>query len=132
MAVTYRFLFDECLALELTDLAHSFGYEATSVRDLNKLGESDNALALFAIERDWVFVTNNRVDHVRIFARFELHNGLVVIVPNTDTRGQLRLFAGFAEQLEQLDDLVNCLVDIYEDGSFTVTEWPPARPNEVF
>lgn len=49
--MTYRFLFDECMALELMGAARERGYQATSVRDLGRLGQSDRSLALYAVDR---------------------------------------------------------------------------------
>lgn len=130
MAVTYRFLFDECLCLQLTPLANSFGFEATSVRDIDRLGASDPSLALYAVEHDWVYVTNNRDDYVRIYARFELHCGLVVLLPNVRPSTQQALFARFLEQLPDLGDITCKLVEIDETGGVCVLDWPPARRND--
>lgn len=79
----YRFLFDECLSPDLAQLAHSLGFEAFHVRDLHRLGSSDPSLALLAIERNYVFVTNNRIDFTQIYRKLELHPGLVIILPST-------------------------------------------------
>lgn len=82
MGIQYRFLFDECLCMALTDLAHGLGFEATSVRNLGRLSDPDNALAAFAVANDWVVVTNNRTDYVRLYAKIDIHPGLVIILPN--------------------------------------------------
>jgi len=48
MALTYRFLFDECLTLLLPEVVQSLGYEGLSVRDLNRVVElrSDGSILL--------------------------------------------------------------------------------------
>lgn len=129
--MTYRFLFDECLSPDLVPFANSVGYEATHVQYLGRLGASDPSLALYAVEHDWVFVTNNRTDYVRIYARFEVHCGLVVILPNAPPSIQEGLLAGFLTELPKLGDIANALVEIDRQGELTVTEWPPARPNDL-
>lgn len=73
MIYQFRFLFDECLSPELPAIAYSFGYEATHVRDIGRLGDADPALAVFAVSRDWVMVTNNRVDFMKLYKQFEIH-----------------------------------------------------------
>lgn len=129
MAVTYRFLFDECLTLVLPESVHTLGYEATSVHDLNRLGASDPALALYAVENDWVFVTNNGPDFVRLYRRFEAYSGLVIILPNDDPDEHVTLFQGFLARLAELGDLFNKVVRLGGDGSIAIEEWPPAHPN---
>lgn len=130
MDVTYRFLFDECLSPDLSRLANSLGFDATHVQYLDRLGTSDRSLALFAVENDFVFVTNNRVDFVRLFAKLEIHCGLVIILPNCDTPNQARLFAGFVAALPDLGDITNKRIDINESGELVAVEWPPRQSNE--
>lgn len=130
MAVIYRFLFDECLSPDLAQLAHSLGFEAFHVRDLQRLGSSDPSLALLAIERDSVFVTNNRIDFSQIYRKLELHPGLVIILPSTGVPTQERLFATFIEALPGLGDITNMLIEIDLSGAIVALNWPPQRPNE--
>ena len=44
------------------------------------------------VKDEFAFVTNNRVDFVRLFGRMELHAGLIIIVPNTIPAIQCALF----------------------------------------
>ncbi len=41
---------------------------------------------------DLTFVTNNRTDFIQLFARMDLHAGLIFIVPNTVPALQRALF----------------------------------------
>jgi predicted nuclease of predicted toxin-antitoxin system len=131
MAIQYRFLFDECLCTALADLAHGLGYEATSIRNLNRLGDPDSAIAAFAAANDWIVVTNNRADYVRLYARIDLHPGLVVLMPSAPQATQLDLFAKLANMLIGLGDLTNKLIEIDRDGTITTTPWPPERRNDT-
>lgn len=131
MAIQYRFLFDECLCLALSDLAHSLGFEATSIRNLSRLGDPDNAVAGFAVANDWIVVTNNRIDYMRLYVRIDLHPGLVILLPNADQSLQLELFRILAESIDNLGDLTNSLVEIDRLGRITITEWPPERRNDA-
>lgn len=130
MAVRYRFLFDECLTKSLPDVAHSLGYEATHALFLDRAGASDRLLAAWAVERDYVMVTNNRADFVRIYERLELHPGLIVILPNVTADRQRRLFARVVAALPGLGDLVNKRLEIDVDGRIEIGDWPPPRRNE--
>lgn len=87
-----RFLIDECLHESLVGLAHSAGFEATHVNHLGLSGKPDWELAERIAKDEFTFVTNNRVDFIRLFGRMELHAGLIIIVPNAVPPLQRALF----------------------------------------
>jgi hypothetical protein len=45
-------------------------------------GKLDWELADRIVKDEFTFVTNNRVDFVRLFGKMELHAGLIILVPN--------------------------------------------------
>lgn len=55
-------------------------------------GKPDWELAERIVKDEFTFVTNNRVDFIRLFGSMELHAGLIVIVPNVPPDGQKALF----------------------------------------
>jgi hypothetical protein len=67
---------------------------------------------------------------VRLYHRFDLHPGLLVIVPVITIGEQHRVFGQFCDRLPALDDLVNKLVDLHADGHIEVTDWPPFAAND--
>ena len=77
-----RFLIDECLHESLAGVAQSAGFEATHVNHLGLNGKRDWELADRIVNDEFTFVTNNRVDFIRLFGKMELHAGLIVLVPN--------------------------------------------------
>ena len=77
-----RFLIDECLHESLVGVAQSTGFEATHVNHLGLSGKPDWELADRIVKDDFTFVTNNRVDFIRLYGKTELHAGLIVFVPN--------------------------------------------------
>ncbi len=77
-----RFLIDECLHESLVGVAHAAGYEATHVNHLGLNGKPDWQLADRIVNDESTFVTNNRLDFIRLFAKMELHAGLIILVPN--------------------------------------------------
>jgi predicted nuclease of predicted toxin-antitoxin system len=79
-----RFLIDECLHESLIRLAHAAGFEAVHVNHLGLSGQPDWALAERVAKDEFTFVTNNRVDFIKLFGKMELHPGLVVLVPKVD------------------------------------------------
>jgi predicted nuclease of predicted toxin-antitoxin system len=87
-----RFLIDECLHESLVGVAHSAGLEAAHVNHLGLSGKHDWELAERIIKDEFTFVTNNRVDFIRLFGKMELHAGLIVIVPNAVPAVQRALF----------------------------------------
>ncbi len=87
-----RFLIDECLHESLVEVSHGAGLDAVHVNHLGLGGKPDWELAGRIVEDEFTFVTNNRVDFVRLFAKMELHAGLIVIVPNVVPSLQRALF----------------------------------------
>ena len=59
---------------------------------LNLEGTEDRNIATLAAERDYVVVTNNRRDFLRLYAELEVHNGLIIIDPAVLRAAQRRLF----------------------------------------
>ena len=55
-------------------------------------GKPDWELADRIVKDEFTFVTNNRVDFMRLFGKMELHAGLIVIVPNVVPSVQRALF----------------------------------------
>jgi hypothetical protein len=58
-----NFLIDECLSLDLVEVARDRGFsESSHVAWLGKAGWKDWALKTFILEGDWTFVTRNSID----------------------------------------------------------------------
>jgi predicted nuclease of predicted toxin-antitoxin system len=110
-----RFLIDECLHESLVGLAHAVDFEAAHVNHLGLSGQPDWALAERIVKDEFTFVTNNRVDFLRIFRKMELHPGLVVLVPNVVPALQRALFEGAIRYLAGRD-LVNTVIEVSLEG----------------
>jgi predicted nuclease of predicted toxin-antitoxin system len=110
-----RFLIDECLHESLVEVAHDAGFEATHVNHLGLSGKPDWELAQRIVKNEFTFVTNNRVDFVRLFGKMELHAGLIVLVPNAVPALQRALFEAAIRYFEG-KDLVNTVVEVLFKG----------------
>jgi predicted nuclease of predicted toxin-antitoxin system len=77
-----KFLIDECLSVGLTATAKARGHQADHVAHLGKSGWQDWNLVAFALENDYIFVTNNRLDFLKHYAKVDVHSGLIIIIPN--------------------------------------------------
>jgi predicted nuclease of predicted toxin-antitoxin system len=111
-----RFLIDECLHESLVALAHAAGFEATHVNYLGLSGKPDWALAERIVNDDYTFVTNNRVDFIRLLGRTTLHRGLIVLVSNV-TPVLLRALFAAALQYSVGSTLVNLVIEVSLEGS---------------
>ncbi len=116
-------LIDECLTPELTGVARARGLDAIHITWLGLQSAPDWDIAALAAERDYVVVTNNRRDFLRLYARMEMHNGLIIIVPQVDQDEQRRPFGLALDAAEQQDSLVNLLIEVHADGSVDVRNW---------
>jgi hypothetical protein len=64
----------------------------------------------------WSSSQTNASDFRRLYARQQLHTGLILILPNVDRPTEARLFAAGLAQLAQADDLVNQVMEIDLDS----------------
>lgn len=76
-----KFLIDECLHTSLVAVAQERGHDCFHVNWLGLSGETDWDLMPRIVEEDFTFVTNNARDFRKLYAKEELHAGLVIIVP---------------------------------------------------
>jgi predicted nuclease of predicted toxin-antitoxin system len=129
MGTQYCFLFDECITPTLRSVAYEFDHYGFHVLHLDREGESDAALAVLARDKDYVVVTNNGIDFRALYKRFDLHPGLIVILPSVDREVQQQLFAAVCEALRDGPDIVNMLVEVDREANVTFSDWPPSLSN---
>ena len=106
-----RFLIEECLHESLVGVAHGAGFEATHVNHLGLSGKPDWELAERIVKDEFTFVTNNRMDFIRLFGEMELHAGLIVIIPNVVPSLQRALF-GAAILYIAGNELINSAIEV--------------------
>jgi predicted nuclease of predicted toxin-antitoxin system len=87
-----KFLIDGCLHTSPTALAHDAGHASEHVNFLGLGGQKDWQLMTKIRMEDYTFVTNNRTDFAALFAKQQLHAGLVIILPNVTPPLQRKLF----------------------------------------
>ena len=81
-------------------------------------------MASYALENDYVFVTNNRRDFLKEYAKINLHSGLIIIVPDTKRADQQRLFVKVLDVVSMRNDyLLNKLIEVLLDGSVHIKDW---------
>jgi predicted nuclease of predicted toxin-antitoxin system len=124
-------LIDECLSPRLVAVAQARGLVAVHVAWLNLEGTDDWHVASLAAERNYVVVTNNRRDFLRLYAQLEVHNGLIIVVPAVLRREQRRLFGIALDAAEQQDSLVNLLIEVHADGTVDVSDWSKGDPQST-
>lgn len=110
-----RFLIDECLHESLVGVAHRAGFDATHVNQFGLSGKPDWELADRIVKDEFTFVTNNRVDFIRLFGRMELHAGLIIIVPNVVPAVQRALFEAAILYLAG-KELINAAIEVSLEG----------------
>jgi len=74
-------------------------------------GKHDWELADRIVKDEFTFVTNNRVDFVRLFGQMELHAGLIVVVPDVVPALQRVLFEAAIRYVAG-KDLLNTVVEV--------------------
>ncbi len=118
-------LIDECLSPDLVALAHSRGHDASHVVFRGLAGSPDRDLLPVIRHEGFVFVTNNAKDFLKLYARENIHAGLIIIVPGgIPVEVQLRLFAKVLDVIEPMPDIVNRIVEVYSDGAVELRDWP--------
>lgn len=107
-----RFLIDECLSVDLIQVAGAAGFEAQHVARIGKAGWKDRNVARVAADGDFVLVTNNASDFRGIYATTPLHAGLIIIVPNVNRVLQAQLFQAALDVVTQPNDLINRVLEV--------------------
>ncbi|MBN9136854.1 MAG: hypothetical protein J0I92_12530 [Phyllobacterium sp.] len=69
-------------------------------------------------------VTNNARDFRKLYARAELHAGLLIIVPQVAPDRQRELFDALTDGLGEKADFVNEVIEIHlEEGTAIITRY---------
>jgi hypothetical protein len=110
-----KFLIDECLH-SLVAVAQAHGHDCFHVNWLGLSGETDWDLMPRIVEQDFTFVTNNARDFRKLYAKEELHAGLVIIVPKVLPSLQRELFYLILQDSAGARDLVNEVIEVTLDG----------------
>ena len=111
-----KFLIDECLHTTLVAVAQDRGHECSHVNWLGLSGETDWGLMPRIIDGNFTFVTNNARDFRKLYAKEELHAGLVIIVPQVLPARQRELFDAVLADLAPGDDLLNEVIEVTLNG----------------
>jgi len=134
-----KFLIDECLSLDLVEVAHSRGFvESSHVVWMGKAGWKDWELKPFILEGDWTLVTRNSVDFRGPaqnpgtggqFADVPLHAGLICINgPDGMTAEiQCELFEAALDEIGDAQELINEVVEVdleAIDDEFIIHRYP--------
>ena len=120
-------LIDECLSPDLAAYAQSRGYHATHVVHRGRDSTKDWALMPLIRREGFIFVTGNGKDFLKLYAAEEIHPGLIFVVHGNGTAEvQVELFGKALDAAEKLPDLTNRLVEVFEDGRVSISEYPLA------
>jgi predicted nuclease of predicted toxin-antitoxin system len=123
-----KFLIDECLHTSLVTAAHEAGHACDHVNFLGLGGHKDWQLMARIRQKDYTFVTNNRTDFATLYAKEELHAGLVIIFPNVTPSRQRDLFRAALLHLGKRD-LINAVLEVNLGGNrATCREYSYPRP----
>jgi predicted nuclease of predicted toxin-antitoxin system len=111
-----KFLIDDCLTVELVSEAGAKGYEACHQVRIGKSGWLDWNIVQYAVDGDFILVTNNASDFRQLYGMQPIHPGLIIILPNVDRAMQRRLFQEALATLAQAGDLANRVLEVGLNG----------------
>jgi predicted nuclease of predicted toxin-antitoxin system len=119
-----NFLIDECLHTSLVEVAVERGHEATHITYRGLSGVQDWNLMAPIREGDLTFVTNNAKDFRRLYAREDIHAGLVILIPNVPPSEQRELFDAALDDLEVSPGLINEALEVgIVEGDIQITRY---------
>jgi len=121
-----KFLIDECLHTSLLKIARDAGYSCEHVNFLGLSGRKDRDLVRRVQAEEYTFVTNNRTDFEKLYARERLHPGLVIFVPSVAPAQQRALFRAALSHIAG-QDLTNAVLEVDLDGTTIICtqyRWP--------
>lgn len=124
-----KFLIDECLHTSLVAVAQDNGHDGFHVNWLGLSGEADWDLMPRIVAEDYTFVTNNARDFRKLYAREELHAGLIIIVPQVVPARQRDLFDFILQDLSSGAELLNEVIEItIEEDEAVLTRYSLPQP----
>ena len=119
-----NFFIDECLHTSLVQVAVERGHEATHVNYRGLSGVHDWNLMTPIREGEFTFVTNNAKDFQRLYARGDIHAGLVILIPNVPPDQQRVLFDAALDELGDGVGLINEALEVsLVDGEIQITRY---------
>lgn len=123
-----KLFINECLSPQLARRLNEEGqHDTTHPRDMGRLGEPDHVVLARCLDEDRAIVTENAVDFRKLVARQELHPGLIIL-PSVSREQSFSLLvdgiAHLASQGEPSDVIINHVLEIGKDGSFTLSPLP--------
>ncbi len=107
-----NFLIDECLHTSLVEVAVERGHQAVHVVYRGLGGVQDWSLMAPIREGEFTFVTNNAKDFRRLYAKQEIHAGLVILIPNVPPSQQRALFDAALDDLAATPGLINQALEV--------------------
>ena len=122
-----KFLIDECLHTSLVTVAHDAGHVCEHVNFLGLGGYKDWQLMAKIRGEDYTLVTNNRTDFTSLYAKEELHAGLVIILPNVTPSRQRELFRASLSHIGNRD-LTNAVLEVDLAGATAICREYPHPP----
>lgn len=120
-----RILVDECLSPQLAVRAQARGYDATHVKFIGKSGVQDYNLIDVIAGGNYLFVTQNAQDFLRLFSRLDIHDGLILLIPKTRLTEQITLFEAALDFIAELDHTINRLIEIHAVNDIRLSNLPP-------
>ena len=117
-----KFLIDECLHTSLTEVEAERGHEGHHVVWLGLSGEADWDLMPRIVENNFTFVTNNAADFRKLYAREDVHAGLVIIVPQVRPALQRELFEAVLDTLAGGDHPINEVFEVWIENDEIVID----------
>jgi len=122
-----KFLIDECLTTFLVAVAENKGFAAVSAPHFGMAGWQDRTIAKAALDQDFVLVTNNRRDFLKLYRAFDIHPGMIIIIPKGNRQSQMDWFGTVLDYLQQNgESMINRLVEVSEKGIVLSREWHEA------
>ena len=123
-----NFLIDECLHTSLVQVALERGHDAGHVNFLGLGGVQDWNLMAPIREGGFTFVTNNAKDFRRLYAREDIHAGLVILIPNVSPSEQRELFDAALDHLALAAGVINEALEVsVVDGDIQITRYELPR-----
>lgn len=119
-----QLLIDECLSSVLVASAKERGVLAQYLPWVGMTAWKDWNIVQFALENNYVIVTKNRRDFLKEYLKLDVHNGLIIVVPDGNKEDQIRMFDAVLDILLGIEgDLINRLVEVLADGTVHIRKW---------
>ncbi|MDP4012114.1 MAG: DUF5615 family PIN-like protein [Candidatus Nanoarchaeia archaeon] len=101
---------DECLSRLIVNLLRKEGANAIYATDIGMNGKNDEEQLIFAKQKSYILITNDKKDFSKIAKKFTDHKGIIIISKSTPLGAYPKMVESILDKLTIVQDWSQMLI----------------------